>query len=83
MAEKNWVNLQKSINKVAGYLSNIGLSIDEIKEAWSTGVIKFGKINTDIFKIEWIWQKLKPQVYRNNVLKSISEESDVKSNIAY
>ena len=80
IAEKNWINLQKSINKLAGYLSNIGLSIDDIKEAWSTGILKFGKLNTDIFKIEWICQKFKPPFHLNNVLKSISEESDAKSN---
>jgi len=32
-AENTSVNLQKAINKLSGYLSNIGLSIDSLKEA--------------------------------------------------
>ena len=76
-AEKGNIQLQKSMNKISGYLTNIGLTIEDLKEAWSTGVIKFGKINTNIFKIEWAWHKSKPSFKLNNKLKRISEESEV------
>jgi len=45
-------HLQKTITKMTQYLTNIGLSMDEIVKACETGVLRFGSLNTDIFKFD-------------------------------
>ena len=75
-AEKSNIHLQKSLNKISGYLANIGLSIEALKESWKSGTIKFGKFNQNIFKIEWIWHRAKPGFKLSKTLKRISEEPE-------
>lgn len=50
--QKSFITTQKTLTKLNGYLQKIGLSMQDIKDACSTGILKFSNLDTNLFQFK-------------------------------